>query len=312
MLLVAGCRDCRGDAGLAVGGETPYLRCLAAAPPDEGTQRVGAVRLQIRERQLTIEGLPKVVRFAAFSGPAFTEPPTTTELEVLRAAGPKLLFVLGGLGDTPELAHRTVQALLTLDVPAVFLAGGRDSRQRIAGAIEAGGAAAQRIIDATTLDAVRIGADTFLPVAGAYEGRHALGADGCGYGAPDLEQRVERLAAAKQGRAWLLAWEAPGHPTLAVFAGRTGARGGLFAWPYREVMRPRGADGRRVAVGEATPDLQLVVPRWSGPAMQRSDGSRVAAGFALFELSPAGLRVLDTSPQAGAASAPATTNSRAN
>ena len=77
-------------------------------------------------------------------------------------------------------------------------------------------------------------------------------------------------------------------------------------------MRPRGADGRRLAPGEIAEDLQLVVPRWSGPAMQRTDGSRVAAGFALLELSRAGLRLLDNPLPAAATAPPAQGNSPAN
>lgn len=311
-LLWAGCRDCRGDAGLAVEGETPYLRCLAAAPPEEGVHRFGAVVLRIRERTLTIEGLPKTVRLAVFSGPAFAEPPAAGELEALRAAAPKVLFVLGGVGDTPELAAQTVRALLAVRVPTVVLAGGRDSRRRIADAIEAADSGAKGIIDVTSLDAVRIGSDTLLPVAGTYEGRQALGKDGCGYAESDLDERLERLRATAKTRSWLLAWEAPGHAALAVFAGRTGARGGLFAWPYRDLMRPRGADGRKLAPGEVAEDLQLVVPRWSGPAMQRPDGSRVTAGFALIELSPAGLRLLETAPLRAAAGPPPQGNSPGN
>jgi hypothetical protein len=246
---------------------------------------------------------------AAFSGAGFAGPPGKPALDALAAARPRLLLMLGGVGDTDAIATTTLSALANLRLPTLILAGGRDSQRRIERAREGlPREAAEWITDATSASSIRVGNDTFVPVGGALEGRYALRADACGYGAADLDALAG--APSRGGRRWLLAWQAPtgdgefavthsdegldlGSAPLAELARKLGARGGLFAWPEVQVLRPSAAGGHlRAALGVPYPDLQLVVPRLAGPAMERSDGSRVGPGFALLRLEAKGLSLV--------------------
>jgi hypothetical protein len=308
--LVAGCDRWPGGGSLAVEGATPYVRCLAADPPPDSVTRVGGAVLRMRDGALRIEGLGSAVTIAAFAGPGFASPPSAAQLQALNAVRPKLVLVLGGIGDSPAIAAATLTALASVPVPTLILAGGRDNRETIERAREGlEQEAAVRITDVTTARSISIGDDMFFPVAGALHGRYALHDDACGYAESDLEARDVGKAKGS-GRKWLLAWEAPselgnaavsrdergldlGSRALAEFAARVGARGGLFAWPEVQTMRPSADAGhRRAAVVVAEPDLRLVVPRWTGPALERSDGSRVPAGFALLRLDRSGLALL--------------------
>jgi hypothetical protein len=307
---LAACEPCDRRDELRVSGPTPYVRCLAAGAPADGVRQLGAARIESRDGHVRVDGLHAPLRLAAFSGPAFAEPPGEPQLAAIRAAAPALLLVLGNIGDTQAVATGTLAALGELGLPTVILAGGRDSPARLAEAVRAlSPAVAPRIIDVTGAGSVRIGSDVLVPVAGAFEGRYALDADACGYAASDLDRLASKLGDTK-GRRWLIAWEAPagqgeasvtwseagidvGGAALARFANDVGARGGLFAWPHAQLLRPSaGRDQVRATIsGQAEPDLRLVVPRLVGPAMERSDGSRVLPGFALLELGQGGLRV---------------------
>jgi hypothetical protein len=146
-------------------------------------------------------------------------------------------------------------------------------------------------------------------VGGAARGRYALSDEACGYGLDDLKELASTLGVAPaEGRRYLLSWHAPGlggpasiartetgvdvgDPDLAELARRTGARGGLFAWPTVRALQAEGGDGERLLMpGDAAPDLRLVVPRLSGPAVARSDGARVGPGFVLVRLEEEALR----------------------
>jgi hypothetical protein len=312
VLGLGGCRGCFGQGAAEVAGDTPYVRCLGGSPPSAGTRRVGRLSLRIEGRSLSITGLGPRVTFAAFSGPGLGQAPAAAEVAALRAAGPDLLLLLGDLGDTPKIARATLGALASLPIPTLLVAGGRDTPERVAAAIDGLGSVKDRITDATGLREIRIGSDTLIPVAGAAEGRYALEPRACGYGLSDLKRVASELVGAPRSRRWLLAWQAPGgggaqsvartdlgvdvgSQSLAELGTRIGARGGIFGWPHVQLLRPSAALGaRRVGVGEAAADLQIVVPRLAGPAMERADGSHVLPGFAVLRLDSDGLQLLET------------------
>jgi hypothetical protein len=300
---------------LRVEGSTPYVRCLASSAPPDGSRRVGALRVESREGHVRLHGFRAPLTLAAFSGPGLGEAPREPELAAIRATAPQLLLMLGGLGDGMVVATATLAALAELGIPLAILAGGRDSPDRIRRALSAlQGAPASRVLDLTGARSLRIGDDMLVPVAGALDGHYALDDGSCGYASSDLDALADALPK-ERARRWLIAWEAPsgggeaavsrteqgldvGSEALAELGREIGAEGGLFAWPHVQVLRPSaGGDHRRVAIGGAAePDLRLVVPRLSGPPMERSDGSRVAPGFALLELGAKGLRVVSVHP----------------
>jgi hypothetical protein len=306
--VLCGCRGCLGDSALSVKGEHPYVRCLAAKAPSSGSHEIGKARLRFEERELRIAGLSYPIRIAAFSGPGPGAPLGADGVAALKAQKPDLVFLLGDVGDDTATARATFAALGQLGVPVLVVAGGRDTRARIA---EAAAGPERRIIDVTTVRAVRLARDTFVPVAGAPDGRYALNADACGYAKTDLQQLARELGEAPDSRHWLLAWHAPagharaavarteegldlGSASLAELASHIAAPGGLFAWPHVQAMRPLDAvTGAPLAFGVPSANLALVVPRVSGSALERSDGSSVAPGFALLRLDGSGLALLD-------------------
>jgi hypothetical protein len=307
LLALAGCRGCVGLHAGQVHGDTPYVRCLAGAPPSSGTRKVGRLTLRLQERVLRVEGLRRPLTLAAFAGPGLGAAPAGAELAALRAAGPDLLLLLGDVGDRPATARATLAQLATLAAPTLVVAGGRDTPGRIADALDAVPAGNRmRIIDTTAIREIRLGSDTLVPVAGSLDGHYALEDAACGYGLDDLKHLAGELASGR-ARRWLLAWEAPGlggprgvartdqgvdvgSPALAQLSLRIGAPGGIFAWPRVQLGRPAIRKGaQRVAPGTAAADLQVVVPRLSGPAAERGDRSTVRPGFALLQLDPSGL-----------------------
>ncbi|MFI5305821.1 MAG: hypothetical protein ACHQ53_00635 [Polyangiales bacterium] len=262
--------------------------------------------LQIRDRVLTVTPQGASWTLAAFAGPGLGAPPTPAVAAALAAAHPDLMLLLGDLGDRPATAKATLAALATVPAPTLLVGGGRDTPARIADAIAALRAGTERIIDATGLREVRLGSDTLIPVAGALDGRYAVEERACGYALEDLK-RLAKEVAGGPGRRWLIGWEAPGlggvssvsrtdqgvdvgSPALAQLGMRLGAPGGLFAWPHVQAGRPTSTGGNsRLAAGEPAKDFQLVVPRLSGPAVERADGSMLPSGFALLRLDSSGL-----------------------
>jgi hypothetical protein len=295
----AGCEACGANAGLSASGARGYVRCLAAEPPAARVLERAGLRLELEGRELRITGAELPLRIAALAGAGFADPPPSGGgFDTLARSGARLVFVLGGMGDTSERAQKTARRLAQTKLPVVFVAGGRDSAVRIRSAL----AGLDGIVDATALDAVRIGSDTFLPLAGSSDGRYALDDGACGFGLADLKGRADRLGKPTPGeRRWLLSWEAPAGPLtrapvevgnldVAELATRVGASGGLHGWPDLQVGLPKGAAGPLVAEAAAR-DFGLVVPRLWGPWQERADGERSAPGFALVELSDSGLRV---------------------
>jgi hypothetical protein len=305
---LASCGNCFGDRALEVGGETPYVRCLAASAPRSTTGRVGRVSWRIQGRALEVGGLPTPTRIAAFSGPGPGEPPDSKTWGALRAAKPDLILLLGDIGDTGQRAGTTLKGLAALAAPTLLLAGARDTRARIAEALAAVSTARERIIDVTQLREVRLSSDTFIPISGAASGSYARDSASCGYSLSDLKQVASDLDEHRAGRRWLLASQAPrasgnegvartstgldlGSPILGELAKRIGAPGGIFAWPHSQALRPRSAAHHGIGANEPAADLQLVVPRISGASLERDDGSRVEPGFALLRLGPEGLQL---------------------
>jgi hypothetical protein len=304
---------CGRDRGLLVGGDTPYARCLAASPPAEGTRRIGPLALTIKDRALEIRGLSKGARLAAFAGPGFGHPPAAQDLAAIRATRADLSLVLGDLGDTQAIADATALSLAGLGHPVLVLAGGRDTRERITKALESLGSRSANLVDISALRTIHIENDTFFPVAGALDGGDALAEDSCGYAEADLRE-LAGGARNQKGRKWLLAWQAParragsgpaclactehgidlGSGALAHLAEAVGASGGLYAWPHVQAMRPiRGATPAQTTAPGATAITGVIVPRVVGPALERSDGSHVPAGFALLRLGPDGVMSLE-------------------
>jgi hypothetical protein len=255
----------------------------------------------MQQRTLEISGMPRPALVAAFIGPGPGPAPSRNTLAALTTDKPSLLLMLGDLGDREDVARATVAALAATGVPTVVVAGARDTPAKLTAAHDASG----HVLDVTTLDGVRIGDDTLVPLAGTHLGRYASTADNCGFGAEDLAALTKAYGPRKSGRRWLLSWQAPsggvasagidaGDPELERFAQAIGASGGLFAWPAVQAGRAFAAERRAaLAPGAASAsDLQLIVPRISPPALERGDGSRLLPGYALLRLDGAGLQLV--------------------
>jgi hypothetical protein len=255
----------------------------------------------LQQRTLEISGLQRPTLIAAFAGPGPGPAPSRNALATLAADKPSLLFVLGDLGDRVEVARATVAALAATGIPTIVVAGARDTPARLTAIHDDG----DQVLDATALDGIRIGGDTFVPLAGTHLGRYAAAADNCGFGADDLAALSKAYGPRKSGRRWLLSWQAPsggvaaaaidaGDPELEGFAQAIGASGGLFAWPAVQAGRAFAAEHRAVIPPGApsASDLQLIVPRISPPSLERGDGSRLLPGYALLRLESSGLQLV--------------------
>lgn len=305
-----GCERCSRAVPekLKVGGPTPYVRCLAGPPPASRKWRVGAAQFEIAGRVLTVEGWKYPIKIAAFSGPAFSDASPASALKKVAAVQPRLVIVLGGVGDNRERATSTLHGIGELGITALIVAGGRDEWGDLRAAFSAlDNKFGDLVVDATALRSIRIGRDLLIPIAGASNGRYSRDNSACGFAESDLASIASEVGAARGERRWLLSWQAPagggtlsvarttggvdtGDEALAAFAERIGARGGLFAWPDLQVMRPRTLAGNLpLPWGIVADDLRLVVPRLAGPAIERDDGTRAAPGFALVILNEAGM-----------------------
>jgi hypothetical protein len=288
--VASGCsRDRPDERMLTVSGPTPYRRCLAAAPPASRAFHVGRIRLRLEGRALTVEASTPV-RIAAFAGPAFHRAPGDAELAALRSADPDLLLLLGDIGDELADTRATLRALATLAVATLVLAGGRDTRANIGAALDSLGPARRHVVDISALIAVRIAGDTLIPIAGAFEGRYALSAQGCGYGPIDIQRLARAHPDTWPGRRWLLGWEAPWvdeaglsistrESPLTGLAERLIVRGGLFAWPA-PLTDAAASSNTSPAIPER---CCTIVPRLTGSA----------PAFALLQVSATGLELLE-------------------
>jgi hypothetical protein len=294
LLCIGGCGGCQEGppAELRVGGATPYVRCLDAEPPPEGTVRVRDLTLRFAGRDLHIENAPRRLRIAAFSGPAPSRAPMAAAIAALSRADLDLVIVLGSIGDDRGQAEATLAALGALPLPVLVLAGGRDDAAVLDEAFEATDDH-EHVVDARPLRRVLVSDRTLLLLSGAPDGRYARTDTSCGYGRAD----VERLAGeAGEGRPVLVSWAAPagsssghggidaGDPALGRLARRLRIRGGIFAWP--ESHATATVDGL----------LRVVVAPISGPPPERADGSPATPGATLLRLDGHGLALANGAP----------------
>ncbi|HJL17842.1 MAG TPA: hypothetical protein RMH99_19410, partial [Sandaracinaceae bacterium LLY-WYZ-13_1] len=241
-LLLVGC-SCDDEEELAVEGDAPYVRCHAAEAPAERRWSVGALRLaRDGERRLTIEGAPEPARLAVFAGPGPGARPSEAA-EAVAGLEPHLIAVLGDLGDEPG---PLLAALGGLGPPVLVVPGGADRRAPLVEALEGlEGAAADRVVDASVLRAIRLGRLELVPVPGAPGGRYAVDEGACGFSDDDLDAWALDEPADGAHRV-LLAWAGPegegdgsvtrglmgteaGSPRVGRLAEAVGARGALFA-----------------------------------------------------------------------------------
>lgn len=288
---------CGGDSGPSrVTGDTGYVRCLAAEPPAARSWRVGDLRLTAEERSLGIDGAPSQWRLAAFSGPV-----DAPSIRALRASRPHVAVLLGGAGEDAAEVARTLALLAELGVPALVVAGGEDRHDLLArGFAGLEGAARERVIHASGLRSIRIGAVELVPVAGAPEGRYALDGEACGLSSDDAAAIAEAVGAPGSGvHRYLLSFAAPrtegapssgiasveaGSPLVSQLLERARAEGAVFAWPYEGAGRALDAP-MRVAVGPL-----------AGAFAVRGDGSRAAPGATVLTGGPRGLEAGADSP----------------
>lgn len=243
---------------------------------------------------MSIAGPEAPVRFAAFAGPAPGRPDMEAALSAVSEGGVAFAVVLGDLGDDADAVDATLEALARLEMPVLVVPGGRDDATILSDRMEAlEDGESERIIDVSGVDAVHVGGQTLLPVAGAPGGRYGRTADACGFTASDLEARAERIGGPEpETRRYLLSWAAPaggvaegiagadaGDEALATFAEAVGARGGLHAWP-------REAAG--LVVDDAG-DRVEVLRRIAGPVAIRGDAARPPVGPSFFSIGPDGL-----------------------
>jgi hypothetical protein len=292
-VLAAVCGACGSDvpAELRVAGPHGFVRCLALAPPDAKEWRVGDLALELRGRALSVRTPHGALRAAAFTGPAPVATDVRPALRALVAARAELLLVLGGLGDDRASATRTARALAETGRLVLFLAGGRDTPEIVAAALDGLDAEARaRVLDVSALERVRVAGAELLPLAGAPAGRYARGPDACGFTDADLDARADALGSGEgAARRVLLGWASPspasgiddgpaGSDAIARFAARVGARDVLTAWPREAAgVRSAGAGIRRV------------VPPIGGFAARTGTGGRSGPGAAWLSFGPSGV-----------------------
>jgi hypothetical protein len=271
-----------------------FTRCAQAEPPEERAGKIGALEFSLRERVLSLRG-PTPLRIAAFSGPvggAFRK----EELAELAGAQAHLILMLGGLGDTSELAGANLKALAGLRVPVVFVPGGADRLPVIEAAFDAlGKDAGAHVFHASGIRELRVGNDRLALLPGAALGRYALDESACGFTADDLSALRQALEEGEAGRKWLVAWNAPagwglstgygntevGSSDLARLAKDLGVRGGIFAYPESQAGE--------ASKGPVEQGFALVVPRLGRSGAQRASGGRVPPSLARLILDGEGL-----------------------
>ncbi len=293
--LVLGCGGGDGELRVAENraeGALGHVRCLAV-PVGARAWSVGSLRLQIdEERRLTIEGAPSAARVAAFSGPV-----DRASVQALRRERVQLALVLGELGGSRAELDASLAALAELGAPALVVAGGADRHELLRAAFAAlEGDARDRVVDASGLRAVRMGATELVLLAGAPDGRYADSDGSCGFGEADVAALAEALGAPAEGvRRTLASWAGPeravglagvpaGSSLVSRLVERAGARGVVYAWP-------------REQAGDAQPDpLRVVVRPLSGQAVVRGDGARMRPGATVLMLGRDGLSLPQDSP----------------
>lgn len=286
MALFSSC-TCSG-AGPRAGGATPYVRC-ATREPAVIDARVGSLHLFTIDHTLQIDGITSPLHVAAFRGAALAEEPLEPALDAIESGRPAMQLVIGSLGDDEAHVEALLRALATLQTPSIIVMGGRDHPADLTAALAALPAEARtKIVDASGIHRIRIpGADLpdeieLVPVPGAPDGRYARDDESCGLGASDVDAIARELG--EGGHRFVIGYAAPtplvgiegaeaGSALVADLVTRTGAHGGLYAWPD--------------AVGTET---SIIVPPLAGPPALLADGSRLGPGVVMVELSAAGMR----------------------
>jgi len=301
-----GCDGCGGSASVRVGGDHPFARCMArgAAPPSSTTLGAGPWPLELDGPRARFADQAPAVDLLVAAGPAPGEMPEEP-VDALpfpaldpSAPRPRVVLLLGGLGEDPAAARRTLKTLArgAPDALLVVVPGGRDTLEtlRLVSQSADPGELGARVMDGSRRPVLTVGAAHELVfVAGAPDGRYARDAEACGHVPDDLDRLARRLGGhAPDGRArWLVSWAAPagagavsgdgvdaGSADLAAMERRIGARGGIHTWPTHAARLPDAAGPLR----------HLTVPRVAGPAHRRADGALVPPGWTLVSLGPDG------------------------
>lgn len=308
LALLPACDGCSDEAALQVEGPYAYVRCGFLDAPSEGEHEAGGLSFVIEGRTLSLVAAPSPLRIVAFRGAAPSDVPLDEAVAIAKELDPHLVLVLGGVGDTAEVAARNVATLGEFGVPVLVLAGGRDDAETFSGAFGAlPGDIAGRVLDARGLRSLEAEAGSFALLSGAEDGRYARVDGACGFGAEDLQELAEDLGDTELPR-WLVSWTAPagqgaaaigrgddgveaGSSAVAEFMERIGARGGVFAWPDANAGAPASSAG--LPLDGPAADLRIVVPPAAGPTVERPDGTRVLASATLLLWSIDGLDVVE-------------------
>lgn len=293
---------CSCGSDLAAGGPTPYVRCAMMEPPAPRDLSIGGVHLTVAERAITLEA--ESPRIVVARGAGGAGEPLLPVLDAIEAASPSVVILLGDHGDGEGLSESSLAAMVAdfgqLNVPVLFLPGGRDAGPALREALPDDGA----LIDLGGVRSVRIGGLELVPLPGAPSGRYAVDESACGLGSEDLSAIASDVGSA-DGLRLVLSYAAPatgdartaglegveaGAPLIAEALTALGARGGLYAFPEAEIGRPFDGTSRATVPTGALETLHLVVPRLLGPATFRSDGSRQVSGVVVLEVrtSPTG------------------------
>ncbi len=294
--LALGCSPCGG--GNAVAGDTPFERCIASEPMAPAAS-IGNVKLRLRDRVLSLDGLPATTRIAVFQGPGMaTQLGHADAIRRLTAATPDILLVLGGIGMESLAAEPWLPALLKVGRPVLFLPGGRDSIASVEGALKGlPRDLRQRFVDLTGIYVVNLPGYMLALVSGADSGRAAIAENACGFSDTDVDAVRDALDDGGERAMVLVSWEIPaGGQGSRLAAASVGSehlkslrehgrfKAGVYAWPDTDVMRPVAASGAAFVWGEPSASLEVVVPRIAGPAHERSDGTRQLPGFVVLRL----------------------------
>ena len=265
-------------AALAVGGEHPYVRCLAARPPAGHAQgrRARAAHREARaaHRRAALPGHARCVLRARRSARRRRR---RSSPRARGQAGPRCCC-----SATSATTRPTARA--TLDRARLVAAADAGRRRRARHARRGSRTRSTRLPRARPSASsmlrpcarVRIGHDTLVPVAGALDGRYALSDDACGYARSRPAEARRR--AGRRGRAPLAARLAGAglggsvrrraHRDGLDLGQRAARRAGHAYRRQRRALRmaaragdaaERAGGARRRRLGDASADLQLVV-----------------------------------------------------
>lgn len=275
-------------------GATPFTRCNAAAAPRERTGGAAGVSIGVKERVVQLSKSAPALRLGVFAAPGLGGPPSASALESLRATRADVLLMLGGLGESREVASATVKSLASLGRLVLVVLGGRDAYRVAHEALDAAPEDTW-VVDATALRSIRIGSDVLIPWGGSEQGRYALDERHCGFGEQDVREAVEALGRAPAGeRRWLASWQALPEPAerpairdghelgaeLVRLSESLGIQGSLGAWP-----------AGMAAESQPGPLSELRVPRAWGPPDERSDGTSLPSGASVLIFETDGPRI---------------------